>query len=493
MSARTLFDRVWDEHVVASLGPGVDLLHIDRHLQHDLGGGDALADLVRRGLAVRNPELTYAVPDHVVETRPGRRGGMAQWADDLIASLREQSRAQGVRMFDVGEDGQGIVHVIGPELGLTLPGLTVVCGDSHTCTHGALGALAFGIGATEIRHVLATQTLAQARPRTMLVHFGGVLPGGVGAKDLVLALIGRLGAGGGSGYAVEYAGPAVRALGMEARLTLCNLSIELGAKVGMIAPDDVAIDWLRGRPYAPRGALWDEAAAHWRTLASDPGAGFDRRVDFDASGLAPQVTWGISPDQVVGVGEAVPDPGDAPDAATRDFWRRGLDYMGLRGGRPLAGTRIDRVFIGSCANARLSDLRAAAGVLRGRRVAAHVQAWVVPGSQRVKREAEAEGLHEVFLAAGAQWRESGCSLCVGANGELLAPGERAMSTSNRNFVGRQGPGSRTHLCSPASAAAAAVAGEIVDPRAFAAASGTGLPPALGPSPAPGALPGLGKI
>jgi 3-isopropylmalate/(R)-2-methylmalate dehydratase large subunit len=459
-----MFEKIWDEHVVDALAPGIDLLHIDRHLLHDLGGGDAIANVLRRGLAVRNPELTFATPDHVIETRPGRTGGIAAWADDLVLRLREQTGRTGVRLYDVGQDGNGIVHVVGPELGISLPGTTIVCGDSHTSTHGALGAIAFGIGATEVEHVLATQTLPQRRPRTMRAEFGGATPAGVGAKDMILALIGRIGTAGGTGYALEYTGPAVRALDMEGRMTMCNLSIESGAKVGMVAPDETTFAWLRGRPHAPAGALWDEAVASWRTLAGDAGASYDAQVEIDCSALAPHVTWGTSPEQVIRVDATIPDPASAPDAMRRQAWVEALRYMDLRAGRPIAGTRIDRVFIGSCTNSRLPDLRRAARVVQGRQVASHVEAWVVPGSERVKRAAEAEGLHEVFRAAGLQWREPGCSLCVGANGELVGDGQRCVSTSNRNFVGRQGPGARTHLASPEMAAAAAIAGAIVDVR-----------------------------
>jgi 3-isopropylmalate/(R)-2-methylmalate dehydratase large subunit len=466
MNARTLFDKVWDEHVVDALAPGIDLLHIDRHLLHDLGGGHAIAQVLRRGLAVRNPELTFATPDHLVETTPGRTGGSAAWANDLIALLREQTLAAGVRLYDVGQEGHGIVHVMAPELGLSLPGLTVVCGDSHTCTHGALGAIAFGIGATEIEHVLATQTLPQRRPPTMRAEFTGALPAGVAAKDMILALVGRIGTAGATGYALEYAGEAVRTLDMEGRMTMSNLAIECGAKVGMIAPDDTTFAWLAGRPHAPAGDLWNEAIAYWRTLASDLGAVCDAEVTIDCNRLAPQVTWGTSPEQVVGIDQRIPDPRRAPDEMHRKSWTEALAYMGLEAGQPIAGTRIDRVFIGSCTNSRLPDLRRAARILQGRKVANHVEAWVVPGSARVKREAEAEGLDQIFRAAGAQWREPGCSMCVGANGELVGDGQRCVSTSNRNFVGRQGPGARTHLASPEMAAAAAVAGAIVDVRSW---------------------------
>lgn len=463
---RTLFAKVWDDHVVTTLSPGVDLLHVDRHLLHDLGCGDAMRELHERGLPVRQPELCFATPDHAVETRPGRSGGMAPWADKLIDTLRLQTRKAGVRMFDLGEDGQGIVHVMGPEVGASLPGITLLCGDSHTCTHGAFGAVAFGIGYTEIQHVLATQTLPQARPRTMRATFDGELPTGVGAKDMILALIGHIGAAGGTGYAIEYAGAAVRSLDMEGRMTLCNLSIECGAKIGMVAPDDTTFAYVEGRRYAPRAARWDEAVAHWRTLPTDEGARFDREVRIDCAGLAPHVTWGTSPEQVMAVDARIPEPASAPDEARRLAWTQALDYMGLQGGESLAGTKVDRVFIGSCTNSRLPDLRRAARIVEGRRVAAHVEAWVVPGSERIRREAEQEGLHEVFRAAGLQWREPGCSLCVGANGELIPPGQRCVSTSNRNFVGRQGPGARTHLASPEMAAAAAIAGAIVDVRGW---------------------------
>jgi len=419
-----------------------------------------------RGLPVRNPELTFAVQDHVVETRPGRTGGVAQWADELLDSLRRETARAGVRLFDVGDEGQGIVHVIGPELGLSLPGSTVVCGDSHTCTNGALGALAFGIGASEIVHVLATQTIVQRKPRAMRARFDGGLPAGVAAKDMALALIGRIGTAGATGFALEYAGDAVRALDMDGRMTLCNLSIEAGAKVGMVAPDEVTFEWLRGRRFAPSGPLREQALAHWRTLPSDEDAVFDAELRVDCAALAPQVTWGTSPEQVIPVHARVPDPREAPDAEHARAWEAALAYMGLQPGRPIAGTRIDRVFIGSCTNSRLSDLRAAAAIARGRRVAPHVDAWVVPGSVHVKRQAEAEGLHEIFGAAGFRWREPGCSMCVGANGEMVGPGERCVSTSNRNFVGRQGPQARTHLASPATAAAAAIAGEIADVREF---------------------------
>jgi len=464
MPPRTLFDKLWDAHVVAEIAPGVSLLHVDRHLVHDLGGSGAFAEIDRRGLAVRDPAQVFAVPDHVVSSAPGRTGGNAEWSGKHIDGLRRGCRKWGIRFIDVNDAEQGIVHVIGPELGLTLPGVLLVCGDSHTCTHGALGALAWGIGASEMVHVLATQTIVQRRPRRMRVRVGGALGSGVEPKDLILAIIGRLGAGGGTGYAIEYAGPAIEAMAIEGRLTLCNLSIEMGARIGLVAPDERTFAYVAGRPYAPRGDDWEHALAQWRQLRSDDGAAFDREVSIDASSVAPQVTWGTSPQDVIAIDATVPDPAQAADPERRDAIASALAYMDLAPGAPIAGTRIDRVFIGSCTNSRYSDLERAAAVARGRQVAAHVEAWVVPGSQAVKRAAEAAGLDRIFRDAGFQWREPGCSLCVGANGEMVAPGRRCVSTSNRNFVGRQGPGARTHLASPAMAAAAAIAGTLVDVR-----------------------------
>jgi 3-isopropylmalate/(R)-2-methylmalate dehydratase large subunit len=455
MTALTMFDRIWDQHVVEDLGDGVQLLHVDRHLMHELSGQRGQMELKKRGIRMRNPELTIGSMDHVVSTVPGAKGGNFPWADQMIDSYRIESRRAGVKIYDIGQDGQGIVHVVGPELGFTLPGVTLLCGDSHTCTHGALGALAWGIGTSELTHVLATQTIVQQKPKTMRVNFDGKPPRGVTAKDMILALIGKIGAAGGVGYAVEYAGAAITDLDMEGRMTVCNLSIELGAKVGMIAPDQKTYDYLKGRRHAPTGALWTQAVEHWQTLASDPGAKFDQEQVLDCSALAPQITWGTSPEDVIGVDGTI--PGNKPEA---------LAYMGLISGKPIAGTRVDRVFIGSCTNSRLPDLRAAAKIARGRKIAKHVKAWVVPGSWRIKQDAEAEGLHEIFLAAGFEWREAGCSMCVGVNGDLVEPLSRCVSTSNRNFVGRQGPQARTHLASPAMAAAAAIAGEVVDVRRF---------------------------
>jgi 3-isopropylmalate/(R)-2-methylmalate dehydratase large subunit len=458
-----LLAKIWDQHVICRISDDTDLLHIDRHLLHDLGGSRGLLDLKSRNLAVHNPELTFATPDHAISTARGR-AGTSKVGLELLAGLRTETSATGIRMFDVDEPGQGIVHVIGPELGLSLPGCLIVCGDSHTCTHGGLGALAFGIGSSELTLVLATQALIQRRPKTMRVRFEGRLPAGVTAKDLILALIGHVGAAAGTGYAVEYSGSAIRDLPVEGRLTICNLSIELGAKMGMIAPDEKTFEYLRGRPYAPQGAMWDQAVAAWRKLPSDPDAVFDREVFIDVEKIIPQVTWGISPEHVVGVDGRVPDPSEITDPARRAAIETALDYMGLAAGAPIAGTPVDWVFIGSCTNSRLSDLRAAAEIARGRKVASGVRAWVVPGSETVKRDAVAEGLDKIFTDAGFEWREPGCSMCLAANGETVAPGQRSVSTSNRNFVGRQGPRARTHLASPASAAAAAIAGAIADVR-----------------------------
>ena len=460
---RTLLAKVWDQHVIAHIGDDTDLLHVDRHLLHDLGGSRGLLDLKSRNLKVHNPELTFATPDHAISTARGR-AGTSEVGQELLAGLRTETLAVGIEMFDVDEPGQGIVHVIGPELGLSLPGCLIVCGDSHTCTHGGLGALAFGIGSSELTHVLATQAIIQRRPKTMRVLFEGRLRFGVTAKDLILALIGQVGAAGGTGYAVEYAGSAIRAMPVEGRLTICNLSIELGAKIGMVAPDEKTYDYLRGRAYAPQGEMWDRAVAAWRLLPSDGDAVFDREVVIDVEAIIPQVTWGISPEHVIGVDGHVPDPCMIADPARRAAIETALDYMGLTAGAPIMGTPVDWVFIGSCTNSRLSDLRAAAEVVRGRKVASGVRAWIVPGSETVKRDAVAEGLDRLFMDAGFEWREPGCSMCLAANGETVSPGQRSVSTSNRNFIGRQGPSARTHLASPATAAATAISGAIADVR-----------------------------
>jgi 3-isopropylmalate/(R)-2-methylmalate dehydratase large subunit len=460
---RTLLAKIWDQHVIAHLSDDTDLLHVDRHLLHDLGGSRGLIDLKSRGLVVHNPELTFATPDHAISTQRNRAGTI-KTGQELLAALRLETAANGIALFDIDQPGQGIVHVIGPELGLSLPGALIVCGDSHTCTHGGLGALAFGIGSSELTHVLATQAIIQRRPKTMRVKFEGRLPFGVTAKDLILTLIGHIGAAGGTGYAVEYAGSAIREMPIEGRLTICNLSIELGAKMGMVAPDDKTYDYLRGRPYAPQGEMWQQAVAAWRQLPSDADAVFDREVVIDVEAIVPQVTWGISPEHVIGVDGHIPDPKQIADPARRSAIETALDYMGLEGGAPIAGTPIDWFFIGSCTNSRLSDLRAAAAIVRGRKVAPGVRAWVVPGSETVKRDAVAEGLDKLFTDAGFEWREPGCSMCLAANGETVPAGQRSVSTSNRNFIGRQGPRARTHLASPAMAVAAALAGAIADVR-----------------------------
>jgi 3-isopropylmalate/(R)-2-methylmalate dehydratase large subunit len=463
--ARTLLAKIWDQHIIAGVSDDTDLLHVDRHLLHDLGGSRGLLDLKSRNLGVHNPELTFATPDHAISTARGRAGTI-KIGQELLAALRVETSANGIAMFDIDEPGQGIVHVIGPELGLSLPGSLIVCGDSHTCTHGGVGALAFGIGSSELTHVLATQAIIQRRPKTMRVKFEGNPPFGVTAKDLILALIGHIGAAGGAGFAVEYAGSAIRDMPVEGRLTICNLSIELGAKMGLIAPDEKTYDYLRGRAYAPQGEMWDRAVAAWRQLPSDPDAVFDREVVIDVVKIIPQVTWGISPEHVIGVDGHIPDPTAIADPARRAAVETALDYMGLKPGAPIIGTPVDWVFIGSCTNSRLSDLRAAAEVARGRKVAPGVRAWVVPGSETVKRDAVAEGLDKLFTDAGFEWREPGCSMCLAASGEIVAPGQRSVSTSNRNFIGRQGPRARTHLASPATAAAAAISGAIVDVRAM---------------------------
>lgn len=462
--ARTLFDKVWDEHVVSELGNGWALLHIDRHLLHDLSGPPALAEVAERGLPLHDAQLLFATPDHAVSSAPGRDGTTYAEGGRLWSALRERTQAMGVRLFDLGQPGQGIVHVMGPELGIVLPGLTVICGDSHTCTNGGIGALAFGVGSSDSTHALATQTLRLQKPLRMRIRCDGHLAKGVTAKDLALHIIGRLGTGAGVGHAIEFAGSAVEALDVEARLTLCNLSVELGARCGMVAPDERTVAWLRGRPSAPQADVFEAAAKHWLGLRTDPGARFDREEVIDASAVAPTITWGTSPEHAIAIDELVPDPSAQADAAQRAAFGSAIDYMGLSPGEAIAGTPVDWVFIGSCANSRLSDLRSAAEVARGRKVASRVRAWVVPGSENVKRAAEAEGLHRIFLSAGFEWREPGCSMCVAANGEQVGPQQRCVSTSNRNFVGRQGPGARTHLASPAMAAAAAIAGCITDIR-----------------------------
>lgn len=467
LAARTLYQKIWDEHVVASLGRDDVLLYIDRHLVNEVTSPQAFEGLRQSGRTVRRPDCTIAVADHNVPTE-GRSGGVRAIADTAsqtqVRTLERNVGEFGVPYVPLVSQRQGIVHIIGPELGLTLPGMTIVCGDSHTSTHGAFGALAFGIGTSEVEHVLATQTLVQRHARSMLIQVAGRLGHGVTAKDLILYIIGRIGAGGATGHIIEYAGDAVEALDMAGRMTLCNMSIEAGARAGMIAPDEKAFAWLEGRPFAPSSADFETAKAFWRTLRSDADAIFDRTVAIDAADIAPMVTWGTSPDAVASVSGSVPDPAEIGDPVRRREVETMLAYMDLPPGRPIAGIPIGMVFIGSCTNARIEDLRAAAQVANGRQVSAGVRALVVPGSGEVKAQAEAEGLDRTFLAAGFEWRDPGCSMCLGMNPDRLAPGQRCASTSNRNFEGRQGPGGRTHLMSPAMAAAAAIAGAIVDVR-----------------------------
>lgn len=459
----TLFEKIWNAHVVHEEPGRPTLLYIDRHLVHEVTSPQAFDGLREAGRWVRRPDLTFATMDHNVPT-DNRLVISDPISRKQIETLRRNAQEFGITLFDLTSEDNGIVHVIGPELGITLPGLTIVCGDSHTSTHGAFGALAFGIGTSEVEHVLATQTLPQMKPRTMAIRLEGKLPVGVTAKDIILNIIGRIGTGGGTGCVIEYMGEAIRALSMEERLTICNMSIEAGARAGMIAPDETTFAYLEGRRFAPQGKQFERAVAYWQTLPSDPDAQFDREVQFDVSTFEPQVTWGTSPEQVVSVTGRVPDPASFTDETKAKAAERALQYMGLKPGTPIQEIQIDRVFIGSCTNGRLSDLRAAAAVVKGKKVAPHVRAMVVPGSQRVKKLAEEEGLHEIFLAAGFEWRDSGCSMCLGMNPDILQPGERSASASNRNFEGRQGRGGRTHLVSPEMAAAAAIAGHFVDIR-----------------------------
>jgi 3-isopropylmalate/(R)-2-methylmalate dehydratase large subunit len=465
--ARTLFDQLWDSHVVHAYEGGACLLYIDRQLLHEVSTPQAFATLEAKGLKPWRPRANLAVPDHAVPTRNRGRPIADPQARAQLARLERNVEAFDIPLIPLTDPRQGIVHVIGPELGFTLPGVTLACGDSHTSTHGAFGALAFGIGASECAVALATQCLKQLRPRQMRVRFEGALSPWVGAKDLALALIAKVGVNGASGHAVEYAGPAVDALSMEGRMTLCNMSIEAGARVGLIAPDETTFAYLKGRPMAPKGADWDRALAYWRTLKSDADAPFDRTVVVDAAAVAPHVTWGTSPQDAAPVDGRIPDPSALTEPAERRRVAEALAYMGLTPGARLEDVEIDAVFIGSCTNGRIEDLRAAAAVLRGRKVAAGVRALVVPGSTAVRRQAEAEGLDRTFLDAGCEWREAGCSMCVAMNDDRLSPGERCASTSNRNFEGRQGQGGRTHLMGPAMAAAAATAGRIVDVRRMA--------------------------
>src|ERR1700691_6211319 len=470
---RTLAEKIWDAHMVRSAEGEPDLLYIDLHLIHEVTSPQAFDGLRAAGRKVRRPDLTIATEDHNVPTTgitgPGVPlfGPGSPVTDPIsrtqVEALRKNCAEFGVRLYPMGDAAQGIVHVIGPQLGLTQPGLTIVCGDSHTSTHGALGALAFGIGTSEVEHVLATQTLPQLKPKTMAITVNGALPAGVSAKDLILAIIAQIGTGGGQGYVLEYRGPAVRALSMAGRLTICNMSIEAGARAGLVAPDDVTFEYLRGRPHAPSGAAWEAALDYWRSLPSDDDATFDHEVTLDAGSLTPYVTWGTNPAQALPLASSVPDPDSSADPDARAAASRALTYMDLKPGTALRDIAVDTVFIGSCTNGRIEDLRAAASVLQGRQVAPSVQMLVVPGSMAVRAQAEEEGLDAVFTAAGAQWRSAGCSMCLGMNPDKLSPGERSASTSNRNFEGRQGKGGRTHLVSPAVAAATAVTGRLSAP------------------------------
>lgn len=466
----TLYEKIWNAHVVERRDDGTCLIYIDRHLVHEVTSPQAFEGLRAAGRKVRRPDLTLAVPDHNLPTtaRVDAAGHELPIADPdsatQLAALRRNVAEFGVPYFDALAPQQGIVHVVGPEQGFTLPGTTMVCGDSHTSAHGALGALAFGIGTSEVEHVLATQTLLLQQARTMAVRIEGTLGFGVSPKDVILAVIGRIGAAGGTGHVIEYTGSTIRAMSIEGRLTIANMSIEAGARAGLIAPDETTFAYLKGRPMAPAGAAWDRAVAWWRTLPSDPGATYDRTVEIDAAAIAPSLTWGTSPEDVVSITGAVPDPDSFADPAKQAAARKSLDYMGLTPGMRMQDVAVQHVFIGSCTNSRIEDLRAAAAIARGRRVADGVRALVVPGSGLVKRQAEDEGLDRVFAEAGFEWREPGCSMCLAMNPDKVPAGERCASTSNRNFVGRQGPGARTHLVSPAMAAAAAVTGRLADVR-----------------------------
>lgn len=461
---KTLFEKIWESHVVAEQPDSPAILYIDLHLVHEVTSPQAFTGLRQRGLKVRRPERTVATMDHSIPTTPLD----VPIADPMAAAQIRQMEANaaefGITLHGMASPHRGIVHVIGPELGLTQPGMTIVCGDSHTATHGAFGALAFGIGTSEVEHVLATQCLLQRKPKTCEVRVEGTLPAGVSAKDIILALIAKIGVGGGTGYVFEYTGSAIRGLTMEQRMTVCNMSIEGGARAGLIAPDDTTFDYLKGREHAPREAAWDQAIARWKTFASDEGAAYDHSVTLDAAALEPMITYGTNPGMGIAITGRVPDPASLGDANQKAALDKALRYMGLQPGQPLLGQKIDVVFIGSCTNSRISDLREAASLLAGRKVAAGVRVMVVPGSQSIKKQAEAEGLDRVFKAAGAEWREPGCSMCIAMNGDQLQPGQYAVSTSNRNFEGRQGQGGRTFLASPLTAAASALAGAVADPR-----------------------------
>ncbi len=467
-AARTLFDKIWDSHVVAQNPQAPDLLYIDLHLVHEVTSPQAFTGLRSRALKVRRPDRTLATVDHSVPTRSDGPPAEGSMAARQIRQLEANAREFGVRLHGIGSPQRGIVHVIGPELGLTRPGMTIVCGDSHTSTHGAFGALAFGIGSSEVEHVLATQCLLMSRPSPAEVRITGRLPFGVTAKDIILALLAKIGTGGGTGYVFEYTGDTIRSLSMEERMTICNMSIEGGARAGMVGPDDTTFQYLAGREHAPKGAAWDAALAAWRTLGTGDGAVFARTIELDASAVEPMITFGTNPGMGMPLTGVVPDPDRVSDPSRSLALKKALRYMDIPPGRPLLGTPIDVVFLGSCTNSRISDLREAAGLLRGRRVAQGLQMLVVPGSTPVKEQAESEGLDAIFKAAGAEWREAGCSMCIAMNGDELRPGQYAVSTSNRNFEGRQGKGGRTFLASPLTAAASAIAGSIADPRPYLA-------------------------
>lgn len=469
IDTRTLFDKIWDDHIIADLGDGAFLVHIDRHFLHEVSGAVSLKEIDLRQRRVRNPELTFGTLDHVLETVSGR--GMTTrmpGGDDFLREFSSRITTHGIRFFDLRDTRQGIVHVIAPELGVVLPGMTFVCGDSHTCTVGAVGAFAWGVGSSDSEHALVTQTLIQTKPATMRVNLDGQPARGIHAKDLILALIGRYSAAGGNGYAVEFAGSAVRSMPMAGRLTLCNMAVEFGGRTGLVAPDEITFDYLHDREFSPKGMLWESAVDYWRSLASDPCARYDAEIALDCSKLAPQVTWGTSPEHVVGIDEAVPDPGCVTDPVARSSRERALAYAQLEPGKPLLGLPISGAFIGSCTNSRIDDLRAAAEVLRNRRVAPGVTAICVPGSSAIKRQAESEGLDHIFLEAGFEWRESGCSLCMSGatGGESFPAHARVIASTNRNFEDRQGPHVRSHLASPVTVAASAIAGRIFDPRAL---------------------------
>ena len=465
---RTLFDKIWDAHVVDRQDDGTCLIYIDRHLVHEVTSPQAFEGLRAAGRRLRAPEKPLAVPDHNVPTTDRSAGIDDEESRIQVETLRQNCADFGVPIFDVDDVRQGIVHVIGPEQGFTLPGMTIVCGDSHTATHGAFGALAFGIGTSEVEHVMATQTLIQAPAKNMRITIKGALPAGVTAKELILHVIGTIGTAGGTGHVIEFAGEAVRGLTMEGRMTMCNMAIEGGARAGMVAPDEVTFDYLKGLPMAPKGGGWEQAVAYWKTLPSDAGAVYDTEVEIDVADIVPQVTWGTSPQDVVAIDGRIPDPAEEADEGKRAAIERSLAYMGLTAGMAVKDVAIDTVFIGSCTNSRIEDLRAAAAVAKGRKVADRVTALVVPGSGLVKEQAEQEGLDKIFLAAGFEWREPGCSMCLAMNADKLEPGQRSASTSNRNFEGRQGRGGRTHLVGPAMAAAAAIAGHLTDVRDYGA-------------------------